>query len=73
MLNGADTLATVVDAIVDAVLMRPLSSDDRGIIIDWLKGEYGITETETLPVTVPEQISALVAAVLISSVYFHLR
>jgi hypothetical protein len=73
MLNGADTLATVVDAITDAVLMRPLSSDDRGIIIDWLKDEYEITETETLPVTVPEQISALVAAVLISSVYFHLR
>jgi uncharacterized protein (DUF1800 family) len=73
MLNGADTLATVVDEITDAVLMRPLSSDDRGIIIDWLKGEYGITETETLPVTVPEQVSALVAAVLISSVYFHLR
>jgi hypothetical protein len=73
MLNGADTLATVVDAITEAVLMRPLSSDDRGIIIDWLKDEYGITETEILPVTVPEQISALVAAVLISSVYFHLR
>jgi hypothetical protein len=73
MLNGADTLATVVDAITDAVLMRPLSSDDRGIIIDWLKGEYGLSETETLPVTVPEQVSALVAAVLISSVYFHLR
>jgi len=73
MLNGADTLATVVDAITDAVLMRPLSSDDRGTIIDWLKGEYGLTETETLPVTVPEQVSALVAAVLISSVYFHLR
>ena len=73
MLNGADTLATVVDAITDAVLMRPLSSDDRGTVIDWLKGEYGITETETLLVTVPEQVSALVAAVLISSVYFHLR
>jgi len=73
MLNGADTLATVVDTITDAVLMRPLSSEDRGTIIDWLKGEYGLSETETLPVAVPEQVSALVAAVLISSVYFHLR
>ena len=73
MLKGADTLATVVDAITDAVLMRPLSKVDRGIIIDWLKGEYGISESEVLPVTVPEQVSALVAAVLVSSVYFHLR
>jgi hypothetical protein len=73
MLNGADTLATVVDAITDAVLMRPLSKDDRGIIIDWLKREYGISESEVLPVTVPEQVSALVSAVLVSSVYFHLR
>jgi hypothetical protein len=73
MLNGADTLATVVDAITDAVLMRPLSKVDRGIILGWLKDEYGISESEVLPVTVPEQVSALVAAVLVSSVYFHLR
>ena len=73
MLNGAETLAEVVDAITDAVLMRPLSASDRGIIIDWLKDEYGVTEDEVLPATVPEQVSALVAAVLISSIYFHLR
>jgi len=73
MLNGADTLATVVDAITEAVLMRPLSKIDRGIVIDWLKGEYGISEDEVLVPTVPEQVSALVAAVLVSSVYFHLR
>jgi len=73
MLNGVDTLATVVDAITEAVLMRPLSKIDRGIVIDWLKGEYGISEDEVLVPTVPEQVSALVAAVLVSSVYFHLR
>jgi uncharacterized protein (DUF1800 family) len=73
MLNGADTLATVVDAIADAVLMRPLSSVDRGIIVDWLKDEYAILEDQVLPPGVPEQVSALVAAVLVSSVYFHLR
>jgi hypothetical protein len=73
MLNGANTLATVVDAITDAVLMRPLSSDDRAIILDWLMSEYGIPESEALQPTVPEQVSALVAAVLVSSVYFHLR
>lgn len=73
MLNGANTLVEVVDTITDAVLMRPLSSDDRSIIMEWLKGELGVTEQELLPVTVPEQASALVAAVLVSSVYFHLR
>jgi hypothetical protein len=73
MLNGADTLATVVDAITEAVLMRPLSSDDHGIILDWLKGEYGVPDDEVLAPGVPEQVSALVAAVLVSSVYFHLR
>ena len=73
MLNGADTLATVIDAISDAVVMRPLSSIDRGIIMDWLKDEYAILEDQVLPPGVPEQVSALVAAVLVSSVYFHLR
>ena len=73
MLNGANTLATVVDAITDAVLMRPLSRDDRAIILDWLMSEYGLPESEALQPTVPEQVSALVAAVLVSSVYFHLR
>ena len=36
MLGGADRLGAVVDAIVDAVLMRPLSAADRALIIDWL-------------------------------------
>jgi len=54
-------------------LMRSLSSDDRSTIIEWLKGELGVTEQELLPATVPEQASALAAAVLVSSVYFHLR
>ena len=35
--------------------------------------EDGIPESEALQPTVPEQVSALVAAVLVSSVYFHLR
>ncbi len=73
MLNGADTLVDVVDTITDAVLMRPLSSDDRRTILDWLKAEIGIGESETLAPTVPEQASALTAAVLVSSVYFQLR
>jgi len=73
MLNGADTLAGVVDAITGAVLMRPLSSDDRTTVLDWLQLELGVAVDDTLPAGVPEQASALFAAVLISSAYFHLR
>lgn len=73
MLNGADTLAGIVDALTDEVLMRPLAESDRGIILDWLTSEYAIAETDPLPPGAPEQISALVAATMISSSYFHLR
>ena len=73
MLNGANTLAGVVDAIIDQVLMRPLSDTDRSIVLDWLKDEYGVNEDSLLTTGVPEQISALVAAVLLSSAYFQLR
>jgi uncharacterized protein (DUF1800 family) len=73
MLAGADTLAGVVDSITDAVLMRPLSSDDRAIVLTWLEAELKVAADEVLPVTAPEQAAALLAAVLISSVYFHLR
>jgi uncharacterized protein (DUF1800 family) len=73
MLAGADTLEGVVDSIVDAVLMRSLSSDDRVIVMAWLEGELMVAADQVLPPTVPEQAAALLAAVLISSVYFHLR
>jgi hypothetical protein len=73
MLNGADTLATVLDAITEAVLMRPLSSDDRSIILEWLKDYFNKTEDEPLLANEPEQASPFIAAVLVSSVYFHLR
>jgi hypothetical protein len=73
MLGGADTLATVVDATVDAVLMRPLLSEHRDSILEWLKGYLNTTEDEMLTAGVPELAAALTAAVLVSSVYFHLR
>lgn len=73
MLNGADTIDTVVDSITDAVLMRPLADEDRAVIVEWLEGELGVTGDVALAPTQPEQASALVAAVLISSVYFQLR
>ena len=73
MLAGADTIDTVVDAITDAVLMRPLADEDRASIVTWLEGELGVAADDTLPPTVPEQTSALAAAVLVSSAYFLLR
>ena len=73
MLNGAETPATVVDAIVDAVLMRPLSNQHRDSILEWLTGYLNATEDEALAVGVPELAAALTSAVLVSSVYFHLR
>jgi len=73
LLNGANTLNTVVDAITDAVLMRPLANQDRRIIIEWLEGEFSLTGDDVLAPSESEFASALIAAVLISSVYFHLR
>ena len=73
MLDGANTLNEVVDAIVEAVLMRPVSDEHRQIVIDWLVDEIGVAADDPLPAGVAEVASALVAAVLVSSSYFHLR
>ncbi len=73
MLAGADTLNDIVDTIVDAVLMRPLSEEHREVIINWLVEEIGSDADEVLPTGAPELAAALTAAVLVSSVYFHLR
>jgi uncharacterized protein (DUF1800 family) len=73
LLNGADTLAAIVDALTDSILMRPLSARDRTSMLDWLMAEYGLAEDVSLPAGVPEQLAPLVAAVLVSSAYFQLR
>ena len=73
LLGGANTITTIIDALVDSILMRPLLSTDRTILIDWLVTEAGVGENDILPPGVPEQVAPGVAAVLISSAYFHLR
>ena len=73
MLDGANTLAGVVDALTENMLMRPLSETDRGLLLDWLIEEQGVSADTPLSTGVPEQVSALVAAVLLSSAYFQLR
>jgi len=55
------------------VLMRPLSSDDRATIIEWINGFLNKTENQALDTDEIELASALTATVLVSSVYFHLR
>ncbi len=73
LLGGANTIATIIDALVNNILMRPLSSEDRATMIDWLVTETGVGENESLPSGVSEQVAPGVAAVLISSAYFQLR
>jgi hypothetical protein len=73
MLNGADTVTKVVDALTDSILMRPLSGDDRQHILDWLTSEYSVTENEVLPAGSADGVAPLIAAVMVSSAYFQLR
>jgi hypothetical protein len=73
LLAGANTIATVIDALVANVLMRPLAGTDRTILIDWMVAETGIAANDVLTPGAPEQVAALVAAVLVSSAYFQLR
>lgn len=73
MLGGANTITTVIDTLVANILMRPLLSEDRTILIDWLIAQTGLGANDTLPAGAAEQLSPLVASVLISSAYFQLR
>ncbi|MBV1959281.1 MAG: DUF1800 domain-containing protein [Pseudomonadales bacterium] len=73
MLNGANTLASVVDAMINNILMRPVSSVDRDHILVWLEDEHGIARDTALSSGIPEQVAPAVAAVLVSSAYFQLR
>ena len=67
------SIEAVVDAIIAAVLMRPMSAPDRRKVIDWLEDEFSIDDNQVLSTAEAEQLAALIAAVLISSVYFNLR
>ncbi len=73
MLAGANTLASLTDAMTDAVLMRPLSTTDRELVLTWLTTEYAVDRDTPLPAGSAEAMAPLVAAVLVSSAYFHLR
>jgi hypothetical protein len=73
MLSSANTLAAVVDTMTEAIVMRPLSDGDRDRMLAWLTAEYAVDQDTPLPAGTAEAIAPLVAAVLVSSAYFHLR
>jgi uncharacterized protein (DUF1800 family) len=73
MLNGANTLSTIVDALTTALLMRPISDDDRGYMLEWLSTETGQADDTMLPSATIDLLVPLIAAVLNSSAYFQLR
>jgi len=73
LLNGANTISTIVDALVESILMRPLLNEDRNILVDWLVTQAGVGENNVLPSGVAEQVAPAIAAMLISSAYFQLR
>lgn len=73
MLNGADTLLTMVDALSDRILMRPLADKDRELLLDWLTTETGQSDSTPLPAVTVDQLTPLIAAVLLSSAYYQLR
>ncbi len=73
LLSGADTIAAIVDTLADSILMRPLSSEDRAVLVNWLVTESGSGENDVLAPGIAEQAAPGVAAVLISSAYFQLR
>ncbi len=73
MLNGADTPVTVVDALTDNFLLRPLSAADRDLLIDWIKETYNKADDESLSADEMLIVPPLIAAVMLSSSYFQLR
>ena len=78
MLDGANTIASIVDRLTEQILMRPLSDNDRILLLNDLVSTYSddlttLTENTVIPAGPSEGVASYVAAVLISSTYFHLR
>ncbi|NOY67763.1 MAG: DUF1800 domain-containing protein [Gammaproteobacteria bacterium] len=73
MLNGANTLTTIIDAMINNILMRPISSDDKNFLLEWLNTQTGLTNDTALPTETIDKLTPSIASVLISSAYFQLR
>ncbi len=73
MLNGSDTPVTIVDALTNNFLMRPLSAPDRDLLIDWIMETYNKQRDESLSSEEMVIVPPLISAVMLSSSYFQLR
>lgn len=71
--GDATTIETLVDALTASVLHRPLTSEDRGILITWLATLTSVAPSATLPNDAINNLIPAVVAMLISSAYFQLR
>lgn len=76
LVGEPSNLGELLDNLAQNVLCRTLLDDDRESIINWIADKLSITEETSLVSVTAEQIqyvSAVMAAVLISSVYFQMR
>ena len=73
MLDGADTPTGVVDALTENLLMRPLSANDRDLVLDWITDSFNLGRNEPLTAEQRIIVSPLLAALMLSSSYFQLR
>lgn len=70
---GAGTIAELVDAVAANLLFRSLADEDRQGLIDYLSAQAGVEADTPLGAEVLRALSAVSAALLISSAYFQLR
>ena len=70
---GAGTIAELVDAVAANLLFRSLADEDRQGLIDYLSAQAGVEADTPLGAAVLRALSAVSAALLISSAYFQLR
>lgn len=73
MLDGADSIETIIDALAEAVLMRPILDEDHQAMINWLVDTTEQQSDTSLGSAAAESVAPLVTAVLVSSAYFQQR
>lgn len=72
-IGTANTPSDVTDAVVENILLRPISDADRQLILDWIEESYDVGEDTELTAGLAELFAGLILAALISSAYFQMR
>ena len=70
---GAGTIAELVDALAANLLFRSLADEDRQGLIDYLSAQAGVDAATPLGAEALRALTAVSAALLVSSAYFQLR